>query len=260
METATETETKPCIHCASPIAPAARLCVHCRSSQTRWVSTLVTLGAVSTGLTLMASLLLYLFSTGPGAVRQWLGHDVAVVALNFHDGVMTSPRLVVQNQTDTDTYLARLQIAYPSIGSARVSRALLLDMTVEAGKTATRAPNWAQTGGEKVRYTVPYARGVEADWRLGDADVQRLLEQRDCLSLDVEAPAEIAFAHFEEFIERRGGQRLMRADVEVVLHYYSTAKQRWRELPVPAVAILRRKDSALCVGVTGGLDAPEVQE
>ncbi len=252
--------TKACIHCASQIAPEARICLHCRKSQTRWVSGLVTLGAVSTGLTLVASLLLYLVSTAPQTLRDWFGHDVAVVTLNFHEGPMTSPRLVVQNQTDKDVYVARVQIAYPSIKAARVSRSLLLDMTVEGGKTATRAPNWNKTGGENVRYSVPYAKGVEADWRLEDADVQRLLEERDCLSLDVEAPADIAFDHFEEFIERRGGQRLMRAEVEVMLHYYSPAKQRWRKLPVPAVAILRRKESPLCVGVTKGLNVPEVRE
>lgn len=252
--------TKPCIHCASDIATAARICLHCRRSQSRTISNLVTLGAVSTGLTLVASLLLYLVSAGPRAVQQWFGHDVAVVALNYHEGPMTSPRIVLQNQTDKDIYVARLQIAYPSLRSARVSRSLPLDITVEGGKTATRAPVWAEANGETVRYSVPYAKGVAADWRLTDADVQRLLDERNCLSLDVEGPEEIAFDHFEEFIEKRGGQRLMRADVEVVLHYFSSARQRWRALPVPTAAILRRKETPLCAGVTKGLNVPEVHE
>ena len=252
--------TKACIHCATQIADAATVCVTCKRSQRRWMSWLVNLGAISTGATLLASLVLYLFSTGPQVLREWFGHDVAVVSLNFHEGPMSSPRLVVQNTTDRDVYVARLDFAYPDFDDPRRTRSLLLDMTVAGGKTATRAPNWDGDNAPDVSYAVPHVRGVPEGWNLRDEEVQRLLAATDCLSLDIEAPPEVAFGHFGDFLERREGQRMIRAKVAVRLHYFSAAKERWRSLDVPNVAILRRKDTQLCTGVIDGLDVPEVRE
>lgn len=120
MTTGSDEETTPlesfagklCKHCRSEIENDASICIHCGKRQSLFVANLVTLSALSGGITIVIAALTYALVTLPEFFTEWLVRDeISVVAASVDEDTYFA---VLRNNLSKDLYVDSFVAYFPT--------------------------------------------------------------------------------------------------------------------------------------------------
>ena len=211
-----------CRFCKFDIPEEAIVCNQCKRYQGRLVNLILTVGALSGGLTIIVGILTYLISSVPPLYRSASGRDTNIISV-YYNSAENRHSASVGNSGAEAIYLRDLQFHFPTEKESVASRSRSLNVEVAPGSIGVKM----LTERKKLerRYSVVTANDLPKDYTLSGELIRKILQYEDCFTFRILDRDSHASSVTRGFVEGNGAS-LVYAAHETYLRYYSASKAK----------------------------------
>jgi hypothetical protein len=231
-----------CTSCMSPIPKGAKVCLHCKAYQKRWLNILRYVAAISGVLAIAGSLLVFTMTKLPEA-RKIVAWRDSIQVLFFDD----DKSIIVLNTGDGDMLLQYVLITKPS-PAGDGSYSIPINEVVKAGRTVThRFANSNASGSEwevKGDYVVD-GNETTAKERVEIAKIP-VDGHAACHSLELRLASDEGYQQVNEHYQKYFHAGVMTIPFTAKLFYYSIEKDKKLNSSFDIVAMVLRSPGTKC--------------